>query len=94
MTLFRLQLRGENFPLRVEGEQRLMGFHAIRFVEAEDRIEAATKALAILKGEPELVAVPAGCGATLTYEEIVEAEPAERPTADRDLAFFAMAERA
>ena len=35
-----------------------------------------------------------GSGATLTYEEIVEAEPAEQPAADPALVFFAMAERA
>jgi hypothetical protein len=89
VTLFRLLLRGKNFPLQVDGKEQLMGFHATRLVEAEDRIEAATKALALLKGEPELVAVPAGCGATITYEEIVEAERGEASEAG-GFAFFPM----
>jgi len=90
VTLFRLLLVGENFPLQVDGKDQLTGFRVTRFVEAVDRIEAATKALAMLKGEPSLVSVPAGCGATVTYEEIVEVDPEDAPESSPDFAFFPM----
>ena len=88
MSFFRLRLVGEDFPIGVDGEARLMGFTVTRWVEAEDHIEAASKALAMLKGEPQLAGVPAGCGAKVTYDEIVEVDRGEVPEQQGALAFF------
>lgn len=57
MPTYRCLMRGENFPGRLLGESKPVGFLTTRFVEAQSPQEAESLALALLRGD-ETLAVP------------------------------------
>ena len=93
MPLFRCFIRGENFPGRLAGLRKPVGFYVTRFVEATSAEEAEGIALEALKMERSL-RLPVGlrksaAAARIYFEEIVEVESSwRRPKAG--FTFFEM----
>jgi hypothetical protein len=54
MPHFRVQLKGQNFWLKLEDKARRLGFFTTRFVEAPDEDQAGRKAVEILSNDPKL----------------------------------------
>jgi len=54
MSLFRVSLRGENFPGAILGETGAIGFYTTRFVEAATEREAELAAVEMLRADPTL----------------------------------------
>ena len=90
MNCYRLKLRGDNFPLAVDGDSTLVGWYTTRWVTAHDEIDAAARALNGLRKEAPLSEIPEGCGATVFYEEIVRVEASEVPAEQGGFTFFPM----
>ena len=93
MPLFRCFIRGENFPGRLAGLRKPVGFYVTRFVEASSAEAAEDIALAALKEEPKL-RLPVGlaksaAAARVYFEEIVEVEPSWRQP-ESGFTFFEM----
>lgn len=83
---------GENFPLKMDGKDRLMGFYTTRFVEAESAQEAEKVALEILRTEEPLISVEAdigkAAGAMIFFEEVIEVD--KIGLSDKGFTFFGM----
>jgi hypothetical protein len=54
MHYYRVVLEGANFYIEVNGEEQLMGFYTIRFVEAKDPEHAENLAVAEVNSESRL----------------------------------------
>jgi hypothetical protein len=75
MPLFRCLIRGENFPVLVEGRRTLFGFYTTRFVETTSAQDAELVALGLLRADPSLQpasGVPRNPDSRVYFEEIVE----------------------
>ena len=74
MKLFRCFIRGENFPLHVDGKDDLLGFYTARFVRAETADEAELLALDMLRENPTLNGVDPSkrTAETMVYFESIE----------------------
>ena len=55
--LFR-SVRGENFPLELDGQSSLFGFYTTRFVHADTPKQAELAALEMLRNDPTLDVEP------------------------------------
>ena len=55
MPRYRVLLRGENFPLELESEEKLYGFYTTRWVWAADEYAAEQKAVERVKQDQHLV---------------------------------------
>ena len=51
MPLFQCYIRGENFPMTLDGKFRLMGFYTTRWVDAPDAEAAELLGLDMLRDE-------------------------------------------
>jgi hypothetical protein len=75
MAWYRCFVRGEDFPLQVEGGKSPLGFYTTRFAEAQSPGEAESLVLDMLKNDPSLYLPPGTPGmekARVYFEEIVE----------------------
>jgi hypothetical protein len=84
MPWFRCFVRGERFPLTLEGKLSPTGFYTTRFVEVSDSEEAEEKVVDLLRRDAAL-SVPAGTpgmeGARIFVEEIEQVEAPGAPNA-------------
>jgi hypothetical protein len=91
MSLYQCLVRGENFPIKVEGIEGLVGFHTTRWVKASSPEEAEKMVLELLRSEPVFQTVEPrvgkSSGATVFFEEIV---PAEHIGINRGAVWFPM----
>jgi hypothetical protein len=89
MTLFRCQIRGENFPGELIGLTTAVGFHATRFVDAESAAEAEQLAVAALRADAALTVTsePRVKNAKVFFESIEEM-PADTPRASNAAFIF------
>ena len=55
MAKYSVFLKGENFPLKLEGETKLYGFYTTRRVKAKNEEEAELMAVAAIKSDPKLL---------------------------------------
>lgn len=53
MKKFRVQLHGKNFLFNLDGEPKKFGFHATRFVKAENPKEAGKIAIVLIHQSPQ-----------------------------------------
>src|SRR6266542_154074 len=53
MKKYSVLVRGENFLIKVEGEDQKLGFYTTAFVEAKDEDEASKKAVDLLRDDQE-----------------------------------------
>jgi hypothetical protein len=86
-------MRGENFPGRLIGSRKPIGFYVTRFVEAQSVEDAESLALQALQRERSLRVPPVVrkrfADARVYFEEIVEVEPRwKRPK--KGFSFFEM----
>jgi hypothetical protein len=95
MPWFKCRVRGENFPLEIEGEPGSVGFYTTRFVEATDEAAAELAAVALLCADPKL-AKPSGAKmngpATVHFEEITEVAKEAVPAITPGYVFFSEVE--
>ena len=94
MALFRVLLRGENFPAAILGEKGSIGFYTTRFVEAVSAADAETAALEVLRADTTLT-VPEEYqteDATVFADEIVEVPEGTPRVPNAGFAFFPMKE--
>ncbi|WP_338445006.1 hypothetical protein V5F89_07325 [Pelagerythrobacter marensis] len=94
MTWYRLLILGNDFPLEEDGVPVLMGWYTTRWVEAADPEEARAVALEALRSEPLLADVSAGCGATISWEEVERVEESDVPDRQGGFSFFRMEHQA
>jgi hypothetical protein len=73
MKLFKCFIEGKNFPLRLDGENPLLGFYTTRFVHAETAEQAELLALELLRSDPNLDLDPSKRRKdTMVYFESIE----------------------
>jgi len=73
MNLYRCFIEGENFPLKIEGIDGLVGFYTTRFVRAESPQQAELMALDLLRADPTLDVDPSRRNAsTRVFFESIE----------------------
>jgi hypothetical protein len=79
MAWVRCLIRGENFPIDVDGKGAPIGFFATRYVDVNSMDDVERVALAALKQERELQVPPGtpGMEKARIYFEIIE--PVEEP---------------
>ena len=79
-SLFKVQLQGEGFSVELESKVRRVGFFTVRWVTAQDAVEAEKQAAAIVKGEEKFHAL-VGPGVLKAVEvERCDATSAREPT--------------
>lgn len=91
MAWVRCLIRGENFPISIDGKGPPVGFFATRYVEVQAFEDAERTALAALKQSPELQVPPGtpGMEKARVYFEVVE--PVEGPEgANNGFEFFTL----
>lgn len=54
MKRYKVELKGENFLLNLAGEPRKFGFHATKYLKAEDPQIAEKMAIIMIRQTPEL----------------------------------------
>jgi hypothetical protein len=93
MPTYSCFIRGENFPLRVDGRIKPMGFYTTRLVEAPSPDEAEFVALRLLRKERSLL-VPKSARtkeAMVYFERIVRVSAARKRNApNTGFTFFPM----
>lgn len=92
MRLFRCHIRGENFPGELLGHEAAIGFHAIRFVDAESAAEAERIAVAALRQEEALTVnvEPRVKNARVFFESIEEVPADTKREPNSGFSFFPM----
>lgn len=92
MPLFRCLIRGDNFPGKLIGKKKPIGFYTTRFVEAESPKEAEFLAVEILKNDPDLEVAPKHRteDARVFFEEIDEVPHDTRRVPNNGFTFFLM----
>lgn len=93
MKWYRCLIRGENFPGEIIGQDHLVGFYTVQFIQADCPEGAETKALAALKKHtslqlPEDVTAPKDCRVYFEEIEDVSAENVDKVLAG--LSFYPM----
>lgn len=84
MAWFRCLVRGQNFPLMLEGKNKHWNFYATRFVEAPDEDGAEKKLVALLRADSDIQVpkdVPGRERARIYIEELVEVDRPNGPKA-------------
>jgi hypothetical protein len=90
---FRCLIRGEQFPGRIIGDDRPVGFYVTRFVEAASLADAEYAVVQKLTLEPKLagIALPlSSAGARVEIEEIAEVRRDEVPPVQPGFAWHPM----
>jgi hypothetical protein len=93
MPLFRVVLRGDNFPGVILAQADPIGFYTTRFVEAESAAEAELAALAILRSDPamKVAAEHRTASASVHIEELSEVAMSTERKSNAGFTFFPMA---
>lgn len=84
MAWFRCMVRGQNFPLVLQGKNKNWNFYATRFVEARDEDHAEQVLLKLLRSDADIQVtkgVPGREHARLYVEELSEVDRANGPNA-------------
>lgn len=91
MAWFKCFIRGENFPVQLDGQLCEIGFYVTRFVEASNASAAETSALEGLRGDPKLGPPPGGAHSgqsRVFFENIEESRADEVPAVQPGFVFF------
>jgi hypothetical protein len=90
MPHFRVQLKGLNFWLPIEGQPKRVGFYTTRFVKADDEDQAEMKAVKLLGDDPKLHGVlnERGDPPEIIIEEIDQVSADKVAPALQGYAFF------
>jgi putative aminopeptidase FrvX len=75
---FRCFVEGENFPGRLIGKRKPVGFFTTRYVEASDPADAETKVVEVLRQDPKL-AIKIGVNPTDAIVFVTEIEKVKSP---------------
>ncbi len=81
MPWFRCFIRGENFPLELDGKRQATGFYTTRYVEAADEGDAELKAVNVLRDDPALKVPPGTPGVEHAMVYVEEIELVDGPSA-------------
>ena len=90
MPLFRCFIRGDNFPGKLAGQRKPVGFFATRFIEAASPADAESLALEMLREDEDLkVAAKYRTPDAKIYFEKIEEMPLDtKPVLNRGFTFF------
>ena len=89
MPWFKCLVRGQGFPLTLEGKSRSWSFYANRCVEARDEDAAEAAVVAMLRRDPDLSLGPGVVGrerARLFFEDIAPVDSPSGP--NKGFTFF------
>jgi len=92
MPLFRCFIRGDNFPGKLVGQGKLVGFYTTRFVEASSRDEAEAVVVGWLRDDPDLAVSTKHqtAEAKVYFEKIDEVHPETEQKPNKGFTFFTM----
>jgi hypothetical protein len=94
VSLFQCLVRGDNFPINIEGVEGLVGFYTTRSVEAHSPDEAEKLVLKLLRSEPVFQTVEPelrkNSGAKVHFEEIVPVRKTRRKPVNTGFVWFPM----
>jgi len=54
MKKYKALIRGENFLMKIDGDEQKLGFYTTVFVEAKDEEDAEQKSIQLLRHDPKL----------------------------------------
>lgn len=92
MPFFRCLIRGDNFPGKLIGQKKLIGFYTTRYVEADSPEQAELLAVEQLRNDPDLE-VPSEYrtqDARVFLEEIDEISSEAERAPNKGFTFFVM----
>ena len=92
MPLFRCLIRGDNFPGKLIGKMKPVGFYATRFLEADTSEQAELLAVELLRNDPDLQVAPKYRteDARVFLEEIDEVPHETKRIPNKGFTFFLM----
>ncbi len=92
MSLFRCLIRGDNFPGKLIGQKKLIGFYTTRYVEADSPEQAELLAVELLRNDPDLEVAPKyrTQDARIFLEEIDEVSSKAEKVPNKGFTFFVM----
>jgi hypothetical protein len=92
MPLFRCLIRGDNFPGKLIGKRKPIGFYTTRFVEADTPEQAELMAVESLRADPDLEVAPKHRTgeARVYFEEIHEVPDETERKPNKGFTFFTM----
>jgi hypothetical protein len=92
MPLFRCLIRGDNFPGKLIGKRKPVGFYTTRFIEAATAEQAEMLAVELLRTDPNLDAAPKHRtgDARVYFEEIHEVPEETERKPNKGFTFFLM----
>jgi len=92
MPLYRCFIRGDNFPGKLAGQKKAVGFYTTRFVEADSPEQAELLAVELLRNDPDLEVAPKyrTPEARVIFEDIDEVPAETKRVPNKGFTFFTM----